>query len=86
MLAVIDSTSGERRGSDRSAQILGQRGPAAVSDVRGQHDELVAAPAEERVGVAHAFADPGDEFRQDGVTGEVPMGVVDPLEVIDVQQ
>ena len=86
MLAVIDSTAANGAAAIVLAQILGQRGAAAISDVRRQHDELVATPAEKRVGIAHALADPGDEFRQDGVTREVAMGVVDLLEVIDVQQ
>jgi hypothetical protein len=53
---------------------------------RDDEDELVAAVAEEQVDLADAVADPVRHLREHGVTARVPVGVVDALEVVDVEQ
>ena len=52
----------------------------------GQHDELVAAQPDHHVVVANAGAQPIRRGDQHLVAGIVPEGVVDPLEVVEIQE
>jgi hypothetical protein len=54
--------------------------------VLGEHDELVASPPEQLVGGSQVLAQTAREFDQDAVADLMPMGVVDALEVIDVDE
>ena len=55
-----------------------------VVRVRQQHDEFLAADARHDVAAARRARDDLDELAQHGVAAEVADGVVDRLEVIDV--
>ena len=69
-----------------NAQAFGQRGTAAIADADGEHDELLAAPAEQRIGGAHASTNAPDERLEYGVPHEVTMNVIYAFEMIDVEQ
>ncbi len=80
------AAGGERLQAHGRAQLLAGRDERCqVRHVRHQHDELLAAEA--RKGVVAAYG--GRETRRDlgehAVAGEVPVRVVDPLEVVDVR-
>jgi len=52
---------------------------------RQQHQEFLAAETADDVGLADGFQQDLAEFTQDGVARLVAIGVIDPLEVIDVE-
>ena len=66
------------------ADALGNRARALRADVAAQHRELVAAVAPGAVFGADAIADELADRTDDLVACGVPVGVVDPLEVIHV--
>ena len=78
--------AGHRGLCDQGADLLGDRGGVFGAGVGQQHEELLAAVASGEVALAHA----GDECGSDGgehvVAGAVTVGVVDLLEVIEVEQ
>ena len=51
-----------------------------------QHDELVATHPSDRVGVAQGAGQPGGDGHQEPVAGLVTEGVVDVLEVVEVDE
>ena len=53
---------------------------------RKQHDELVAAEPGDRVDRAQDRAEPGSDLREHDVADRVPVGVVDLLETVEVDQ
>ncbi len=61
-------------------------GPAASEKLLGDHDELVAAEAAERVGLAYDALQPRRHRPQQLVPGGVPERVVDALEVVEVDE
>ena len=68
-----------------SAQAFGEEaGPFQVG-LRHDHDELFAAVAGDDVGFAGAFVEQPRQLLQHLVAVEVPLLVVDPLEMIDVE-
>src|SRR5205807_573920 len=73
-----------------AADALGepQRDPYRVRllGLREQQDELVPAVPEQHVVSAHELVDPGRQLLEDLVAATVPVGVVDALEVIDVEE
>ena len=62
------------------------RGLVGALDVRQQHDEFVAAQAADGVDLAHAGAHARRHFAQHDVAGLVAMGVVDRLELVEVEE
>ena len=70
---------------DGGAQALGQpRRLVGVAD-QAEHDELLAAGAGEHVGRADGGRQRAGDRAQDGVAGGVPVRVVEPLEVVEVE-
>ena len=61
-------------------------GPACQRQLLGDHDELVAAEAPERVGMAHDALQPRRDGPQQLVADVVPERVVDALEVVEVDE
>ena len=76
----------QRRLLDRLAQMLRQRRRLLLARVGEEDDELLAAHAEERVELADPLLDDGHHALQNVVAHCVAVLVVDPLEVIDVDQ
>ena len=60
---------------------------AAVAEVRLGQDprELLAADARDHLVAAHARAEPVPDLHEDRVAHRVPVGVVEPLEVVEVE-
>jgi hypothetical protein len=65
---------------------LGDRHRVLGIDLREHGHELLAAPAAERVHRAQHLVDQFAQFTQGAVTRGMPAGVVDLLEVVDVQE
>ncbi len=61
-------------------------GLVGALDVGQQHDELVAAQPADGVDLAHAGAHPQRHFTQHDVAGLVAVGVVDGLELVEVEE
>src|SRR3954451_7796444 len=70
----------------RLAQVLGDAHGAGAIGVRQHHDELLATAAAGEVAAAQLAAHEGAQCREDLVAALVAEGVVDLLEVIEVQQ
>src|SRR3954451_1444385 len=70
----------------RLAQVLGDAHGAGAIGVRQHHDELLAPAAAGEVAAAQLAAHEGAQCREDLVAALVAEGVVDLLEVIEVQQ
>ena len=72
---------------DRLRQPLGQRmGLGLGRDVALQHGEFVAAEPRHQIVLADRLAQPGADGAQQHVAGRVSQGVVDVLEVVQVEQ
>ena len=63
-----------------------RRDRVGACKVGEHHEELVAALPADRVGVAHAIAHPRCNLLEQRVPGRVPEGVVDGLEVVEVEK
>ena len=76
----------ERTRPHRLAQLLAgaDRATSRSRDVGHQHDELLAAEARQRVVAAHRGREAVGDLGEHPVADEVPVGVVDALEVVDV--
>ena len=71
---------------DGRTQSLGEPAGTLVLDSASQDYELFSAEARKNVFQPnHAGYEPG-HFTQDRVPGEMPVAVVDPLEVIEVEE
>ena len=57
---------------------------AAPADARGEHGDLLAAPAGHDVGRPEPVDDPVDDLHEDLVADAVRVAVVDRLEAVDV--
>ena len=68
------------------AEPLGQAAGAVARRFRAQHDELLAADAGEQLLGPQQALEAVRERTQHGVAADVAVGVVDALEVIDVEQ
>jgi hypothetical protein len=68
------------------AKPLGQAAGAVARRFRAQHDELLAADAGQQLLRAEQALEAVRQRPQHGVAADVAVGVVDPLEVIDVEQ
>ena len=83
MLAVAQDEGPRQRLRDP----LGDPGRAAlVPDVLGEHGELVAAEARDRVSGAQRLLDPGGHGGEQLVAGGVAEAVVDELELVEVEE
>jgi hypothetical protein len=81
---LVSRFLGREGKGDRSAESFGNFGCVIERAVREHERELLAAhPADEVIGAQQRRRGRGDG-RQDGVSGRVPVGVVDLLEVVDV--
>ena len=67
------------------AQRLG-KGVVTVGQRGDENRELVAGQARHQLTTAREATDPGRQYPQQPVTGRVPEGVVDLLEVVHVEQ
>ena len=65
---------------------LGQRDGGGLVDVLADDDELVAAEAGDEVARAHGRAQPARDLDEQLVAGRVAEGVVDDLEVVQVEE
>ena len=65
-----------------------QRNLVELSGMRcgNEHEELLAAPAHDHVGLAQGLAQSLRDRHEDAVAGRVAVAVVDLLEVIEVEQ
>ena len=80
---VVTEVDGVR--SNRCSDPLGQRQCSIEIGLRRDDHELLPAPPSGEVAVADRRLDPAGELPQHLVASEMPLFVVDPLEVIDVQ-
>lgn len=71
---------------DRAAHTLGNGTPAVGAAVGQDHGKLLAAIAHDRVHRPHTVAQAGSDGLQYLVAGQMAMGIVDVLEVVDVEQ
>ncbi len=71
---------------DEDAQLLGQADGVLGHGLGQDQHELLAPVATERVADAHPVGHEVGELAQHGVAGVVPVGVVDRLEAIDVDE
>jgi hypothetical protein len=71
---------------DQGADLLGDDGGVFGAGVGEQDEEFLAAVAPGEVAVAHARGERAGDGGQDVVAGAVSVGVVDSLEVIEVEQ
>ena len=76
----------ERLLRDALAKPLGEDDSALARRLRKNHHELLAAVARHDVDLAHGLLEQRAELAQHAVAGEVARGVVDRLEVVDVEQ
>ena len=81
-LPVVDPQRRRQRFGDKGGD---QRGARRVA-IRQRDDELVAAQASQQVGRLNTGAQPFGELDQQSVARRVPKGVVDVLEVIEVEE
>ena len=77
--------AGNLQRADRQSQLLGRLVSAVLVGVRQQHGELFAAETAEQVGAAQLVADQLRHRRQHLVAGGMAIGVVDRLEVVEVE-
>ena len=78
---------GERDRADQAAHVLGDlEERLVVADAGHEHDELLAAPAADHVVAAHAAAQAVGDLDEHLVACAVAVDVVDPFEVVDVEQ
>ena len=76
---------GEPKIDDRLAQRFGDAQRGRRRAMRQQHAELVSAEARQHVAFAQPRPQQGADLAQQFVTGGVPAGVVDDLELIEVE-
>ena len=86
-LAVIGGTSGSALIRSRIATVISAPDRFGLGQLAaGKHDrELIAADPRQRVGLAGAAAQHGGDLGEDAVPGRVAEGVVDLLEVVEVE-
>ena len=73
------------RPAERVPQPADERaGPIVAARAHREHDELVAADAGDRVGLADDCLEPAGERSQHGIAGTVAADVVDVLEAVEV--
>ncbi len=77
---------GDGLGRDRESQPLGHFAGLLGSGATEQHEELVAAVANRGVRVAGVLAQKPRDGNERAVACEVPVGVVDLLEAVDVEE
>ena len=75
----------ERFDRDQAAQLFRERGCFVHVGTRRQDQEFFAAPAADAVRVAQVLAHQSGDAGEDQIAGLVAVDVVDPLEVIDVE-
>jgi hypothetical protein len=83
-LARYSATSAAASNSNRSSPCRSVR--AGAVGARQQHGELLAAEPAHHVGLADLLPELGRQRAQHLVADQVAVTVVDPLEVIDVDQ
>ena len=71
---------------DRRAQFFRERLRAVDAGIRKKHDELLAAKARRRILALHARLQDLRDGTQHLVADEMPVGVVDLLEMVDVRK
>ena len=74
------------RAGERLRDAAGQRDDVVLVDVLADDDELVATEAGDQVSGAHRGAQPGRHLDEQLVAGGVAEGVVDDLEVVEVEE
>ena len=67
-------------------ETLGEVGKLRALDMRGEHDELLPAPAKDEVARAQRAAEPAVDVHEQPVAGRVAVGVVDRLEAVEVEE
>ena len=77
---------GEALALDERAQLLGQDGPLLDVGLGQDQHEFLAAVAAQQVAGAHVGAQELGDPAQDDVAGGVPVGVVDDLEMVDIDE
>ena len=84
VVSLASSSNGSSNASSRRSAT--SSGPAAERQLFGDHDELVAAEAPERVGAAHDAIESCGDRPEQFVARAVAERVVDGLEVVDVDE
>lgn len=76
----------ERLPAHRVAHLRGHRLHLRAIRIAGEDQELLAAPAHDHVRIAAGPAQQFAELVQHRVAGRMSMGIVDGLEVVDIDQ
>ena len=74
-----------RFGLDEDPDPLGHLQGIGESSLRQQGDKLFAAVAEEPVGIAQQLFEQGRQGLQHHIAGRVPVGIVERLEIVDIE-
>ena len=70
--------------SDGETNTLGDRSRFMARRIAGNKEKLFAAPANERVGIAHDRLQKNVDLDEDAIAGGVPETVVDLFEAVEI--